>query len=136
MKIDKSTITLHPQYGVNASMGACVLCGDPTGQILFLGNSIEGEAPRLIINSIEPCESCRENYLGAGVLLVESEDGKSVTGRSLVIKNEAYSAMFDTPMPENKIALVQPNIFEKLLPLENNSPSKESPKEDVKTLEG
>lgn len=116
MKIDKTSITLHPQYGLNASMSACILCGDPTGEILFLGNSIAGEAPRLLISAIEPCEECRENYLGVGVgtLLVESTDGM-VTGRSMVMKDSAFAGMFDIPIPENKIVLLEPTVYTTLV---------------------
>jgi hypothetical protein len=133
MKLDKSGVTSHPKYGLNPSLSACILCGDPTGNIVFFGNSIDEESPKLLITTIEPCEECRDKYLRDGTLLVEAENSDSVTGRSLVIKDSAYSEMFETPIPENKIALVAPAVYTPLLeagkppaPADNNEKLGES----------
>jgi hypothetical protein len=78
-------VTLHPEFGLNPTLGACLICQRETGEILLLGRAYPGQAPRKMIAGPEPCDECRAKYLAHGTLLVEN-DGKKMSGRFLVMK--------------------------------------------------
>ena len=55
------------------------------------------------------CKHCQETYLSRGVALVNPES-QSV----MVITEEAFKAIFDQPIPEQKIIRVEEEIIEKV----------------------
>ena len=57
-------IRLSDKHGVNPTMGVCMWCGEPTGEIALLGK-LKGdvEAPRYSTLSYEPCDKCKEIWM-------------------------------------------------------------------------
>lgn len=110
------SIKLHPEYGLNPTMGECILCGKPTGKIALLGGNYKEKAPSKMIVSLEPCKECREKYLSIGVMLVEVDSPTSLqpTGRVMVIRDEAFRQVIDKDVPEDKICLVERGLIGKL----------------------
>jgi hypothetical protein len=58
------------------------------------------------------CKHCRETYLSIGVALVNPE-----TQSVMVITEEAFKAIFDEPIPEEKIVRVEEAVIEKVYEL-------------------
>ena len=58
------------------------------------------------IDPRNPCDQCREQYLTDGVLLFAPEDGSVA-----VIKDEAFSRIFDRPIPPHKIAFCERQVL-------------------------
>ena len=100
-------IRLHPEHGINPTIGVCFWCGKDDGTIALLGASCEGEAPMRSILSYEPCAACKKQ-MRRGILCIEIDrarfpdraplnkaDRDSVpTGRWCVVKREAAERMF------------------------------------------
>lgn len=59
----------------------------------------------------EVCEKCRKKYLSVGVLLINPKNGKFA-----VIKDEAFTKMFNIPIPKNKISFTDDKVLTKLMP--------------------
>ena len=55
------------------------------------------------------CKHCQETYLSIGVALVNPE-----TESVMVITEEAFKAIFDQPIPEQRIVRVEEEIIEKV----------------------
>jgi len=55
------------------------------------------------------CRHCQETYLSIGIALVNPE-----TQSVMVITEEAFKAIFDQPIPEQKIIRVEEEIIEKV----------------------
>lgn len=109
------SIRLHKEFGLNPTMPICIICQKEKGEIALLGASYKGEAPKNMLLDIEPCDTCREQYLKNGVLLVESESEKgNPTGNITVIKDSAFKRIFDTALPKGKIAKVEIGVLQKL----------------------
>jgi len=116
------SIRLHPKYGLNPTIPVCIICGKEVGEIALLGAACRDQAPMYMVTSVRPCGECREKHLKEGVLLVEADmeqrRGKKTprpTGRLLVIKSEAYRNIFNTAMPPEHIAYVEPGVLDQLL---------------------
>jgi hypothetical protein len=118
-----SNIRLHPKYGVNPTMPICIICSEPTGEIAMLGASYKEEAPKYMVIGIEPCEACRKKHLKKGILLVEVERGyvgnsnkekETITGKLVVLKDEAFKRIFNQELPKSKIAKVEVGLLDKL----------------------
>ena len=115
-------ITLHPKYGVNATLPTCIVCGKDTGEVALLGNAYKGEAPMHMVIGVEPCGECREKYLKEGVMLVEanmeiSKSGKphyKPTGNLMIIKESAFSRIFTVDVPQHHIAFVEIGVLGKI----------------------
>jgi len=107
------SIKLHKEHGLNPTLSTCIICGKGTGEIVLLGAAYKGKAPMYMITSIEPCRKCREQYLSDGVLLVEArEENRIPTGRVVVIKNEAFTKVFEQPIPDKHIVYVEAGVLE------------------------
>ncbi len=65
-------------------------------------NSIEGLSQRV-------CPDCHEHYLTVGVALINPK-----TGSVLVIADEAFTAIFNQPLPESKIACVEEEVLQRV----------------------
>ena len=111
-------IRLHPKYGLNPTVSQCIICGKDKNEIALLGNAYKGEAPMHMVTSLEPCDKCKEEYLKIGVLLVEftGEKGQP-TGSLMVLKDEAYTRIFNKPIPPKKIAAVEIGVLQRLQPV-------------------
>jgi len=104
------SIKLHPEHGVNASLGVCFWCGEEDGNILLLGLNGGKQAPRRTIVGYEPCDKCKPK-MDSGILLMEArrdepwvlggtpmaeQDGAKIypSGRWAVITPEAAKEFF------------------------------------------
>lgn len=95
--MDKSYVT----------MNTCPICKQPNGELMLdirLKDSFEKYTP-----SLTPCEQCQKEYLSKGTMLIEHG-----TGRFIIVKDEAFSRMFNREVPKKKIAFVEEGIFDKL----------------------
>ena len=117
----KNSIRLHKDFGLNPTMPQCIICGGDTGEIALLGAAYKGEAPRKMLLGVEPCKQCREKYLTVGVLLVEADQREVKnkmqhipTGKVTVLKDEAFTRIFDKPIPPKKICYVEIGLLDKI----------------------
>lgn len=101
----RDSISIHPRYGLNPSMGACFICGDDTGEILLLGNNKGAEAPRKMVSG-SLCPTCQKAVDMGAVMLVEVKDGEADkknpfrTGKIVGVRRAAIdpAAIGDSPM--------------------------------------
>lgn len=98
-------ISLHPKYGLNATVCTCFWCGEDTGELALLGAAYPGEAPMHMVMNYEPCPACKEQF-AKGIALIETTtqpsngqpaiDGTNYpTGRLAVITEESARRIFD-----------------------------------------
>jgi hypothetical protein len=113
----KGDIMLHPEFGVNPTMGVCYICHRETGEIGLLGASCKGEAPRYSILSKEPCEKCKE-YTKEGILVAVCKDGEHPSGDVFVVKDEVIKKVFNEvtheKIFESRIVLITMDVAEKM----------------------
>ncbi len=87
-------IRLHAKYGLNPTLSTCFYCGQETGDIAILGANYDGEAPRHMCTSLEPCDECKEKFKDT-VLVIEARrderDKPIPTGRWVAIKKECVT---------------------------------------------
>ena len=91
------SIRLHSKYGVNPTISQCFWCGEDKNELALLGAAYKGEAPKHMVLSYEPCDTCKKN-MALGVTLMEAdkdpgEDPKP-TGRWLVVREEVIRRLF------------------------------------------
>lgn len=119
---------LHAKHGLNPTMAICFWCGE-TREILLLGASYEGEAPREMLTDYEPCDNCK-SLMDGGVTLLEVSEAPKMeglkpiqdryypTGRWMVIKEEAVSRVFNKDSADialkAKKALVDQEAYSRL----------------------
>ena len=68
------------------------------------------------------CEECRLKYLTAGVALVNPE-----TGSVIVLRDEVFQAIFDHPVPEDKIAYAEEHVLDQIAAVYKAVHESESP---------
>jgi len=98
----------------------CLICGESKGRGSGRGNGRERRDK--FLDFLEPCEECREEYLTDGVLLVEVAEEPAgpcsvpaLTGRFMVVTDEAFRRVFTIPVPPHKIATAEFGLFEQIL---------------------
>ena len=73
-----------------------------------------------MVTTIEPCNKCKKKYLSKGVLLLEAKKepiGKTQpipTGKLTILKDKAFSKIFNKPIPKQKICFVEVGILDKM----------------------
>jgi hypothetical protein len=103
------SLRLSSKHGANPSVQKCFWCGGDIGVVLFGAMKGDAEAPRAVVLSYEPCDSCKA-MMDRGVTLVEvterpplSNPGQDPiqanppaypTGRWSVITREAAGRLF------------------------------------------
>lgn len=98
----KDYITLHPEHGVNPSMGVCFWCGKDNGTVLLLGHNKGKEAPHRMVSSYEPCPTCRDD-MAKGITVMEAREPDhysekpSPTGRWVVVNAESIKEVITPP---------------------------------------
>jgi len=92
--MDKSYVTL----------AVCPICQKDTGEILLDKRLRDTFEMRTV--TPDPCDECRKKYLSKGVLLISKD-----TGDLVVIKDKAFTGMFDKPIPKGKIAFCDQEII-------------------------
>ena len=119
----RGSISLHPKYGVNPSMGICFICGADTGEILLLGNNKGQEAPRYMISGAL-CPQCQQAVNAGAVMLVEVKDGEAGkkepyrTGKVVGVRRAAIdpAAVGDSPMAfieEKDLRAIMGDMYDK-----------------------
>lgn len=108
------SIKLHKEHGLNPTISQCIICGGDKNEIALLGAAYKGQAPMKMVTSLEPCDTCKEQYLKDGIMLVEASERRVPTGRVVVIKEEAFTKVFNTPTPPKRICMVEQGVFEKV----------------------
>ncbi len=63
------SIRLHPEHGVNPTLGVCFWCNEDSGEIALLGWNKGKEAPRRTMLSYDPCPKCKE-YMAMGITFI------------------------------------------------------------------
>ena len=126
--IMSDSIRLHPEHGVNPTMGVCFFCQKPDGTIALLGwNGGKKEpAPQYSITSKEPCNTCKDK-MSKGIALIEAnEHGEGLqvgvrtwlTGRWLVVApswcERAFSEEMLAKVLEHRKAYIDVEAFTKL----------------------
>lgn len=101
----RGSISLHPEHGVNPSLGVCFWCGGDDGTILLLGRNKGKEAPHRICPGYDPCDECKKNW-DRGILLIEAtndpqdddrreiQSGVYPTGSWAVMTEDAVRRLF------------------------------------------
>lgn len=84
------SIRLHKEFGVNPTLIMCTWCGKETGEIALLGSSYDGEAPRQMAVSDDPCKACRDQ-MKQGITFIEMtyKGSTTRTGRWCVMAEKA-----------------------------------------------
>ena len=90
-------------------MEVCPICKEETGNIL-MDKRIINVFERHTINPTNPCDKCREKYLSIGVMLINPE-----TCSLAIIKDEAYTRMFNQKVPIGKIAFAKEQIIQRII---------------------
>lgn len=89
----KGDIKLHPVYGLNPTMPVCLFCGRETGEIALLGAAYDGEAPKHMALTDEPCNTCKSEW-AVGIAIIERDmNTMRNTGRVIVITEDALRRM-------------------------------------------
>lgn len=89
----------------HVGMDCCVICGEPI-QIL-LDRKLRKILPRKIVTSPVPCDKCKKKYLTKGILMINPKSGDLI-----VIREEAFKRIFNTPVPEKRIAFTEQKVID------------------------
>lgn len=92
----------------HVTLAVCPICHEDTGAILLDRKMRDVFERRTITPS--PCEACKEKYLSVGVLLFAPD-----TGSVAVIKDEAFTRIFNRELPKDKIAFCDHEVLERLI---------------------
>ena len=95
--MDKSYVT----------MALCPICNKDTGTIL-LDRRLRDRFEMHTVTP-EPCDKCRKKYLKTGVMLINRD-----TGALVVMKQSAFTRIFDKPVPSKHIAFTDSEVFNRL----------------------
>jgi hypothetical protein len=118
------TIRIHPEHGLNPTMGVCFWCGQTDGTIAMLGAAYKGEAPRTMVLDYEPCDACRDK-MALGIVCFQVFDSSGherppldkknpqsePTGRWSVVKREAVERWLADDPPLLKATLESGRIL-------------------------
>jgi len=111
------SLRLHRKYGVNPTICQCFICGNDKNEIALLGANYKEEAPMKMIINFEPCDTCLEK-MKIYVVLIESLSSvkpfENMTGQIIWIKHEAFTKLFNCPVPSKGIAFIEPGVVNKL----------------------
>lgn len=114
-------IVLHPEHGVNPSMGVCPICRHESGEILLLGNKSkrytgEDKAPMYVMSQ-NPCKDCEDKLDKGYIAIIEgNEKGERGTegGKIAWLKEKAFKGVFDREPPECKACYMEKSVIEQL----------------------
>jgi hypothetical protein len=101
--MDKSYVTL----------ATCPICQKENGSLLIdrrLRPTFDMHTPIL-----ELCEDCKEKYLTKGVLLIAPK-----TGSLVVLKTEAFSRLFNKPIPKQHIVYCDQEVIDEINSLQKS----------------
>jgi len=96
--MDKSYVTME----------VCPICKGDTGNIL-IDRRIKDVFEKRTINPRNTCKDCKETYLKNGVLIINPE-----TVSLVVLKEEAFSRLFNIPIPNGKIVFAHEDVIQQL----------------------
>ncbi len=87
------SITLHPEHGVNPTLGICFWCRGETGEIGLLGMNRGKEAKRHTILNYEPCPKCVSQW-EQGVVFVECHESAQFDGHAPIARDRYPSGRY------------------------------------------
>lgn len=102
------SIHVSKKHGVNPSLDLCFWCGEAKGVALLGYLPNDAEAPREMVTSYDPCDTCKSQF-ESGITFIEVSASplaknqppiqKDIypTGNVLVVKEEAVSRIFTEP---------------------------------------
>lgn len=96
--MDKSYVT----------MAVCPICQEDNGTIL-MDRRLKDTFERRTVDPTGVCDKCRDKYLTEGILLINPKNGNLV-----VLKEEAFKAVLDAKVPENRIAFCDQELLDKI----------------------
>jgi len=97
--MDKSYVTME----------VCPICKGDTGTILMDRRIKDVFESSRTINPRNICKDCKETYLKNGVLIINPE-----TISLVVLKEEAFSRLFNIPIPNGKIVFAHEDVIQQL----------------------
>lgn len=104
------------EHGLNPTIPLCPFCQKPKNEIILTGivgekfsrkNGGDGQMPMYVImqGDLEPCDECKKNGITIIEAKVDVAGEISVTGKSWLLKEEAFLRIFDTNHAVIKTAL-------------------------------
>ena len=115
--MSNGSILLHREHGLNPTITVCWLCGKDKNEIAFLGTKYKDKAPMHMCIDKKPCECCQkelEQFVFMIVCTNEQHPDETRTGELIKIKHEAFSNIFNTELPPQRIAFCGADLKEKL----------------------
>jgi hypothetical protein len=91
-------LRLHPKHGDNPAMPVCYFCHQETGEVALIGAAYNGEAPRHMIVSKEPCDQCKEHMTLGIVFAVVNAGEKDPCGDIFVLTEDFVRRAVNEPM--------------------------------------
>lgn len=79
-----ASLKMHPEHGLNATVIVCFWCGEPTGEIEFIGNRTHEKAPEQTCHDYIPCPDCQAQ-MARGFTFVEVVDMPLVDNQDEII---------------------------------------------------
>lgn len=110
---------------VSMAQHQCPICLDMhlTGEILLKRNLHPTLDPKTVTGH-SPCPSCRGHLDNGFIALIETRDvnpGRSTaqlntprTGNFAFLRREAFTRIFNVPVPNQSVAFVEPGVIDKL----------------------
>lgn len=89
-------------------MAVCPICQEDNGTILMDRRIKDTFEPRTI-DPAGVCDKCKKKYLTKGVLLINPKNCSLI-----VLKDEAFKAIMNVPIPEKKIAFCDQELLDKI----------------------
>jgi hypothetical protein len=86
----------------------CPICQEDTGELL-MDRRLKNSFDRYSFHPAHVCEKCRDKYLSDGVMVINPE-----TCGLIVLKDEAFTRLFDRKIPEGKIVYCELEVLEKV----------------------
>lgn len=121
-------IRLHREHGANPTIPLCFWCGKERGEVVLLGSTYEGQAPKHMVIDREPCAECVAQ-MAKGITIIEAEPGApsyaggdgqpKFTGRWVVIRESLVAELFQPDelvqaVLKARKAMMEPAAFEQM----------------------
>lgn len=117
--MDKDTISIHPEHGVNPTILLCPVCNKETNELALLGYNKNKKADKYSIgyNLCDECEKFTEDYIT--FIVVKDERTKERTGEIVRIRKKAVSDMFPNTDINEPICCINMDLYNKIKKLYN-----------------
>lgn len=96
---------LHREHGLNPTIPTCFWCGKEKNELVLLGATYRGEAPKNMVLDHEPCDECKDNMSQGYMVFEVKQDRKTPTGKWCVLTHEAAERIGFPKTEHNKCAV-------------------------------